>query len=170
MSIDFVQKITEEKKKSRELTFTIYTSSCFDEKTNSGSYGFCIVDRYEKKTVIIEKILDTSKSHIELKSILESIKYILNNNENESKQFIHINLSSTSLFSVNIIRDWLDKWVNQSSSAEDNIPFSSRPNYELLNEIYNIISMIKLNIKLIQKSNNEIIWSLDRKTHEKLFE
>ena len=31
-------------------------------------------------------------------------------------------------------------------------------------------NLIKLNIKLIQKSNNEIIWSLDRKTNEKLFE
>ena len=90
MSIDFVQKITEEKKKSRELTFNVYTSSCFDEKTSGGTYGFCIVDRYEKKTIIIEKMNNTSKSQVELKSILESIKYIINNNENESKQFIQI--------------------------------------------------------------------------------
>ncbi len=169
MSIDFVQKITEEKKKSRELTFNVYTASYFDEKTNCGTYGFCIVDRYEKKTTIIEKINDTSKSQVELKSILESIKYIINNNENDSKQFIQINLSSTSLYSVNIIREWLHKWIqndeNQTGSSE-----TSRPNYELLKEIYNLINLIKLNIKLIQKSNNEIIWSLDRKTNEKLFE
>ena len=163
MSIDFVQKITEEKKKSRELTFNVYTASYFDEKTNCGTYGYCIVDRYEKKTTIIEKINDTSKSQVELKSILESIKYIINNNENDSKQFIQINLSSTSLYSVNIIREWLHKWIQDETSI-------TRPNYELLKEIYNLINLIKLNIKLIQKSNNEIIWSLDRKTNEKLFE
>jgi ribonuclease HI len=172
MSIDFVQKITEEKKKSRELTFNIYTASCFDEKTNCGTYGFCIVDRYEKKTTIIEKINNTSKSQVELKSILESIKHIINNNENESKQFIQINLSSTSLYSVNIIREWLHKWIQNDEQPEDeqNSPRLIRPNYELLKEIYNLTNLIKLNIKLIQKSNNEIIWSLDRKTNEKLFE
>jgi hypothetical protein len=37
MSIDFVQKITEEKKKSRELTFNVYTESYFYEKTNCGT-------------------------------------------------------------------------------------------------------------------------------------
>ena len=64
--------MAEEKKKSRELTFNVYTASYFDEKSNNGTYGFCIVDRYEKKTTIIEKINDT-------------IVYYKNNYKNSNK-------------------------------------------------------------------------------------
>ena len=175
MSVDFVQKITDEKKKLRELTFNVYTTSCFDEKTNIGSYSFCVIDRYEKKTTIVEQVNSTTKSEIELKPILESVKYIMKVTPPNFKQYICINLCSTSLYSVNIIREWLSKWIEEDTGApspatQSFVKFSQRPNHEILKEINNLISVIKFNIKWVQKSTNEIIWSIDRKTNEKLFE
>ena len=169
MSVDFVQKITDEKKKLRELTFNVYTTSCFDEKTNIGSYSFCVIDRYEKKTTIIEQVNSTTKSEIELKPILESVKYITKVTPTNFKQYICINLCSTSLYSVNIIREWLSKWIEENDT-QNFVKFNERPNHEILKEINDLISVIKFNIKWVQKSTNEIIWSIDRKTNEKLFE
>lgn len=167
MSVEFVQKITDEKKKLRELTFNVYTTSCFDEKTNNGSYSFCIIDRYEKKSTIIQQVESVNKTSIELIPILESIKYIINITPNISRQYICINLNSTSLYSVNIIREWLNKWILDEDTE---IKFNERPNYELLGEIHKLISNIKFNIKWVQKSTNEIIWAIDRKVNEKIFE
>jgi ribonuclease HI len=175
MSIDFVQKVKPEKKKIRELTYNVYTNGCVDEKTNNGAWAFQVIDRYERKNILCNKVENTTKAEMDLCSILESIKWIIKDTGDntgsstiivrkpEDISYICINLYSTSIYCVNIIREWLDKWI-----IEDN--FESRPNHVLLREIHQLIKQIKFSITWSQKTANEFIWAVDRISNEKILE
>jgi hypothetical protein len=81
----FIQKVTPQKKKVRQLKFSLYTRT-FENKYNSEicDYIIIITDRFNMKKIIKNQTHIINQEYSELYSILEGINYIYNSVEDES--------------------------------------------------------------------------------------
>lgn len=156
-SNDFVQKVTPQKKRVRQLKFSIYTR-VFEKQDNPNIYDYIIfiIDRFDTKKVIKGTTNIIDKEYSEFYCILEAIKYIYNSVENDYKKFIIIKLFSNNIFTTNLLREWIYIWsLNDFNSCK--LPSNT---ISILKEIYNIINQIKIDVFWITKTTDETTWLL----------
>lgn len=156
-SNDFVQKVTPQKKRVRQLKFSIYTR-VFEKQDNPNIYDYIIfiIDRFDTKKVIKGTTNIIDKEYSEFYCILEAIKYIYNSVENDYKKFIIIKLFSNNIFTTNLLREWIYIWsLNDFNSCK-----LSSNTISILKDIYNIINQIKIDVFWITKTTDETTWLL----------
>jgi hypothetical protein len=156
-SNDFVQKVTPQKKRVRQLKFSIYTR-IFEKRDNSNTYDYIIfiTDRFDTKKIIKGTTNIIDKDYSEFFCILEAIKYIYNSVENDYKKFIIIKLFSNNIFTTNLLREWIHIWsLNDFNSCK--LPSNT---ISILKEIYSMIIQIKLDVFWITKTTDETTWLL----------
>jgi len=159
MSQKFVQTPSDEKKKIRELKFTLYVHGNDVKNEEEGDYSWAclILDRHENKTVLSgsEKLEDVDRIH--LLAIIEGLKWIINSVEKKYRKHITVELCSDNVFCVNLVKEWIDLWKEK---------LDQKPNSDLLKEIEEIKSQIKIKPKWTSKTFNEYSWIVNKKANE----
>ncbi len=151
---DFVHKVTPQKKRARQLKYSIYTR-VFQNNTDSqiSDYIIIISDRFDiKKTIKGHTFLN--KDYTEVYAILEAIKHIYNLVEDEYKKFINLKIFSNNIFITNFLREWIYIWANDKFE-KCNLPLNI---ILILKDIYNYILEIKSDIFWITKTTDETTW------------
>jgi ribonuclease HI len=151
MSKEFIPKITPEKRKIRELKYSLYSLGL--EDNTKYIWASLIINRNDEKTILTgeEKLniqeSNINKNRIELLSIIEGLDWINGNTDKKYKKYINVTIYSSNIYCVNIIKEWLIKWKNDNS-------LDTRPNSDLLNKLFNIISNIKTKVLWASKEND----------------
>jgi ribonuclease HI len=124
-SNNFVISISEEKKRIKDLKYTVYV------KGNSKSYKGCwyslIVNNKGEKVTLKGDSNNTNTDRMELIAINESIKSILLNSNPNDYKFIKIQIYTESIYCTNIIKEWMNMWKRER--------FINRPNSDILQEL-----------------------------------
>lgn len=128
---EFVVNIPAEKRKLKQLRWAIHIQPSEDE---SKLYYWLLDNKGVMTVQCIENISDISKS--QLKICTELINNVLNTQPNDLKKHVQINLTSTSSFLINTVRDWLENWSKNN--------FESRPNTEYLKQLHELKKVCKL--------------------------
>ena len=151
-SQDFMQQLTPQKKKVRELKYSIY-SRVFQTENENIDYISVIIDRHDIKKNIIGSI-DIQKEYGEIYAILEGIKFIYNSIEMEYKKFINLKVFSNNTFVVNLLREWIYVW-----GENDFEKCKLKQEYiVLLKDLYKYIQIIKTSIFWVTKTTDENSW------------
>ncbi len=154
---EFISKITPEKKKIRELKFTLYAHG--NQEDEVGGWATIILDKHEQKTVLSGKEENINQNRIDMIAIIEGLNWIYCSVEPKYRKYVMVNLNCDNVFCVNIIKEWLDKW-------EENI--ESRPNSDLLKTLIDLKQKMKINAMWTHKVSNEYSWSVNRISNERL--
>ena len=160
MSTEFITKITPEKKKKRELKYSLYTNG--RSENNIGGWASIILDKYEQKYIMSGKEKESSNNKMELYSIVEGLNWIYNSVEQKYRKYIKVIIYTDNVFCINIIREWLVKWENEG--------FDNRPNSDILKNLSELYNKMSIDVKWVPKVLNEYTWSVDRITNERIFE
>lgn len=156
---EFIANISPEKRKKRELKYTLYTDGSCDDKKNGG-WAAIILDKNEQQFTISDKEINTTNNRMEMISIIEGLNWIYSSVEQRYRKYINVVLYSDSIYCVNTIREWLDKW-NEDNSID------TRPNSDLLKKLLEIKDKIHIDAKWIQRVSNEYAWSVDKIANER---
>jgi len=163
MSKEFIAKITPEKRKIRELKYSLYSLGL--NQSGKNIWGCLIINRHDEKTILTGEEIhsdNTNFNRIELLSIIEGLDWINGNTEKKYKKFINVTIYSSNIYCVNIIKEWLLKWKNDNS-------LDTRPNNDLLNKLYNIISNIKMKVLWTSKENdNNMLYITNKLNKEEI--
>jgi ribonuclease HI len=161
MSKEFISKITPEKRKIRELKYSLYSLGL--NQSDKNIWGCLIINRHEEKTILTgEENTTNNKNRIELLSIIEGLDWINGNTEKKYKKFINVTIYSSNIYCVNIIKEWLLKWKNDNS-------LETRPNNDLLIKLFNIISNIKMKVIWTSKENdNNMLYITNKLNKEEI--
>jgi ribonuclease HI len=154
---EFISKITPEKKKIRELKYTLYAHGNIEEET--GGWATIILDKHEQKTVLSGKEDNVKENRIDMIAIIEGLNWIYFNVEPKYRKHIVVNLNCDNVYCINIIKEWLDKW-------EEDI--DNKPNSDLLKTLLDLKQKIKINAAWTHKVANEYSWSVNRISNERL--
>jgi ribonuclease HI len=157
--MEFISKITPEKKKKRELKYSLYTNG--KAENNIGGWAVIILDKNEQKYVLSGKEDNSNNNRMELYSIVEGLNWIYTSVEPRYRKYISVNLYTDNPYCINIIREWLNKWKDD---------LNVRPNTDLLMQLLELNTKIKLDTKWIPRVYNEYSWSVDRITNERINE
>jgi ribonuclease HI len=156
---EFISKVTPEKKKIRDLKFTLYSHGIQEE--GIGGWATIILDKHEQKTVLSGKEEDIKDNRIDMIAIIEGLNWVYCSVEPKYRKYITVNLNSDNVYCINIIKDWLDKW-------EETI--DSKPNSDLLKSLIDLKDKMKINAMWTHKVSNEYSWSVNRISKERLNE
>lgn len=85
---------------------------------------------------------ETNHIRIRLTSVLEVLKWIVT--EDDETVLIELVFSSTDVFIVNLLREWLDRWEKYFKRDIPDENDVGPPNQDLLKSIYLLVSKIKL--------------------------
>jgi hypothetical protein len=153
----FIQKVTPQKKRLRQLKFSIY-SRTFENKNNSEicDYIIIITDRFDMKKIIKGNINMKNKEYCELYCILEGIKYIYNSVEQDYKKYIIIKMLSNNIFITNLLREWINIW-SENNFINCNLPSDI---LYIIKDIYKYIIQFKTDIFWVTKTTDKITWLL----------
>jgi hypothetical protein len=129
--MDFVKEISAEKRRLKELRYSLYVSS----------KAFAIHDN--KKKLLATQPLSTDENtilHSPYESILmltiSGIQRIINMNEPKDYPHIKIIVTSDDVYINNVIQEWLNKWkVNN---------FEDRPNQTLLQQLHDLVQTVQV--------------------------
>jgi len=153
---EFICKITPEKKKIRELKYTVYAHG-----NKEGGWATIILDKHEQKTVLSGKEDNVKENRIDMEAIIEGLNWIYCSVEPKYRKYIVVNLNCDNVYCVNIIKEWLDKW-------EEDI--ENRPNSDLLKTLIDLKNKMKINAMWTHKVSNEYSWSVNRISKERINE
>jgi ribonuclease HI len=156
---EFIANISPEKRKKRELKYTLYTDGSCDDKKNGG-WASIILDKNEQQFTISDKEVNTTNNRMEMIAIIEGLNWIYSSVEQRYRKYINVVLYSDSVYCVNTIREWLDKWKDDGS-------IETRPNGDLLKQLLDIKDKIHIDAKWIQRVSNEYAWSVDKIANER---
>jgi ribonuclease HI len=162
MSKEFIPKITPEKRKIRELKYSLYSLGLNQPEKNI--WGCLIINRHDEKTILSgeETAMTDNKNRIELLSIIEGLDWINGNTEKKYKKYINVTIYSSNIYCVNIIKEWLLKWKNDNT-------LDTRPNNDLLIKLFNIISNIKMKVVWTSKENdNNMLYITNKLNKEEI--
>ena len=129
---EFVVNIPAEKRKLKQLRWSVHI------QPNDGGteLHYWILDN---KGVMskhsVQNVTDIAQT--ELKTCTELIHSVLNTQTQDTKKHVQINLTSSSPFLINVVRDWLDQWSKNN--------FETRPNQEYLKELHMLKKICKIN-------------------------
>lgn len=156
---EFISKVTPEKKKIRELKYTVYAHG--NKEDNIGGWATIILDKNEQKTVLSGKEENVKDNRIDMISIIEGLNWIYCSVEPKYRKYVTVNLNCDNVYCINIMKEWLDKW-------EEDI--ESRPNSDLLKTLIDLKKKMKINAMWTHKVMNEYSWSVNRISNERIKE
>ena len=137
----------------------IYTDG--SSRGNPGPGGWGVVMKFNDKTKELsggEKF--TTNNRMEMIAIIEGLNWIHSSVEQRYRKYINVVLYSDSVYCVNTIREWLDKWKGDGS-------IETRPNADLLKQLLEVKDKIHIDAKWIQRVSNEYAWSVDKIANER---
>jgi len=155
MSQKFVQKLSPEKKKIRELKYQLYTHG----NTIDNTWASLIIDRNEGKTFLCGDEKFEEKNRIHLVAIIEGLNWIYNQVEQKYRKYIVVTLYCDNVYCVNILKEWLQIWIDTET-------LESKPNCDLLKTLHEIINKMKIVPKWTTKTQNEYSWMVTKKASE----
>jgi ribonuclease HI len=159
---EFISSITPEKKKKRELKYTLYTDgSCDNNKV--GGWASIIIDKNEKQFTISGKEENTTNNRMEMVAIIEGLNWIYTSVDQKYRKYITITLFSDSVYCVNTIKDWIYRWEKDES-------IETRPNADLLKQLLDILNKVKVEARWIQRVSNPYAWSVDKIANDRRIE
>jgi ribonuclease HI len=159
---EFISSITPEKKKKRELKYTLYTDgSCDNNKI--GGWASIIIDKNEKQFTISGKEENATNNRMEMVAIIEGLNWIHTSVDQKYRKYITITLFSDSIYCVNTIKDWIYRWEKDDS-------IETRPNSDLLKQLLNILNKVKVEARWIQRVSNPYAWSVDKIANDRRIE
>jgi ribonuclease HI len=152
-SKNFLQEIPEEKKKLFELKFTVYTDGSCDPTSNNkpGGWAALLIDNKGKLIEMKGAEQPTTNNRMELLAIINSLKFLLENNPDETvRQYMCVDLYTDSTYCTNSIREWISKWIADGS-------LTNRPNSDLLLQAYELTQKFGSNlvIKWLPRNSTE---------------
>ena len=152
---EFLSPIPPEKKKLLELKYNVYCRSfLFGNSDNKsihinpnqskqiGCYVGIIIDNKNKKIVckhIEESSLKSLKTKLDLCCVIECLQIILNGLDDETRPYACIQINTDSIYTSNIIKDWMIKWKETN--------FQNRPNRDQIDQLYSICTPIGKNLE-----------------------
>ena len=117
----FIRPLTDKQQQLKALQYTIYHLV----HENNEVAGLLIQDSQLKSiTLLIQNEEQLPLYAFELASLLEAFSYIFQSHESNLHQYINLHIYSNSVYNVNIIKEWFEKWKDNT--------FDKRPNQDLL--------------------------------------
>jgi|LauGreDrversion4_2_1035121.scaffolds.fasta_scaffold82253_4 ribonuclease HI len=150
---EFIAKISPERKKIRELKFDLYVYGTMISE-NVGGWAFHIINKQDQSSLLSGTEQNTNEQRIKLFPIIEGIKWIVNNVERKYRKYIQITIHSESIFSVNLIKEWIGQWVSEDV-------LETKPNADMLKEIYEYIKQVQISAKCSTKLVSPYLFSLE---------
>jgi ribonuclease HI len=160
MSQKFIEKLSPEKKKMRELKFQLYTHGSDHQESTTG-WASLILDKNENKTFLCGEEHFDNPNRVHLYSIIEGLNWIYNQVDQRYRQYIVVNLFSDSVYCVNILKEWLQKWIEE---GEEKV--LERPNGDLMISLHDLLKVIKIHPKWTSKTQSEYAWMVAKKANE----
>jgi len=160
MSQKFIEKLSPEKKKMRELKFQLYTHGAETRDSITG-WASLIVDKNENKTFLCGEEQFDNPNRVHLYSILEGLNWIYSQVDKKYREYIVVNLFTDSVYCVNILKEWIQKWTEE---GEEKV--LERPNGDLILKLNSHLKTIKINPKWTSKTQNEYAWMVTKKANE----
>lgn len=169
---EFITSVTPEKKKKRELKYTLYThGSCGGsdnpDEVNSnnkvGGWASIILDKNEKQFTISDKEENTTDNRMEMVAIIEGLNWIYTSVEQKYRKYITITLFSDSVYCVNIIKDWIHRWEKDES-------IETRPNSDLLKQLLDVLNKVNIEVRWTQRVLNPYSWSVNKLSNDRRIE
>jgi len=158
---EFISSITPERKKKRELKYTLYTDgSC---SNSEGGWASIILDKNEQQFTISGKEENTTNNRMEMTAIIEGLNWIYTSVDQKYRKYITITLFSDSIYCVNTIKDWIHKWEKDKS-------IDTRPNSDLLKQLIEVLNKVNVEARWIQRVSNQYAWSVDKIANERRIE
>lgn len=157
---EFVSKASDETKKKRELKFQLYIDTYIHEQ--SGGWGVILLDRQDKKSTESgrQEIINVEHPYtFELLAVIKGLELILSSVPVEDHRYTSIDLFTDSLYSVNLLKEWLDLWTDT---------LDSRPHSELLHIVNKLRKEMNIKAKYCGKSNNEYMWAAEKLAKEQV--
>ena len=140
----FVQPISEEKKKSKELKFQLFIKG--ETKNHRGSWCFSILNHKGEKYSEHGDSNNATNDRMELFSLLSALKYVYKQyNENEYK-YIKIHICTESIYVNNVLKEWIYIWKKER--------FINRPNGDILQEINQYVENSNISVYYCSYKNN----------------
>jgi len=132
----FFEDIPDDKKRLYELKYNVHITC--GQRNNEYEYKCTIVNKQSQQFITYGT--SPSKQSAELQGLLYALEYIYANQTNEqTSQYINVDVQTDSVYLVNLVREWLAKW---------NTDFSVRPHAELLERVWNFVSLYEKNIEI----------------------
>ena len=141
----FIQKLTDDKKKARELKFTIYLIT--DIKELNSTYSALILNRKNER-VLLKDTVDNCYIQAYIKGLVKSIYHILNNTDKKFHKYIIITIKSDNSFFNTLLNEWIKIWGD----------FVNRPYEEDLRELNKLLSNIRYKTSSLDTDEN--VWHL----------
>ena len=144
----FVIPISEEKRRLKELKYTLYTDgSCDNSNTKRGGWAAYIIDPNDDTWTISGACEQTTSNRMEMKAIIEGLDWILNKYDKKMRKHVRVSLYSDSTYCINLIREWLKDWKEKG--------WDQRPNADLLPVLDEITSSCQLQARWIPRNSSE---------------
>ncbi len=159
---EFISRITPEIKKKRELKYVLYTDGTCDEN-NVGGWASIILDKNEKQFTFSGKEENTTSNRMEMVAIIEGLNWIYTSVKPEHRKYITVTMYSDSIYCVNTIKFWINNWEKDRS-------LNTRPNSDLLIQLFDILKKITVDTKWIQRVSSQYAWSADKIANERRIE
>ena len=156
---DFIQKVTPEKKKIRELKFKIYTHG--SQKEIKGGWAFIVLDKFEQKSTFSGSERFINKNRIEMISIIEALNWIYNYVEVKYRKYIKVTVYTENVYCVNIINEWLKLWKDS---------LNDRPNSDLLQTLVELKEKMDIKVEWCGKTHSEYMWATQRIANDRINE
>lgn len=143
----FMIDIPDEKKKLLELKYQVSMYAQLSPKdSNIGAYSIVLENPNSKKspnTISSKRFASQDNpKHLlmecELQALISALKFIYS--LDEQKEYMCVDIQTSSVYVVNVVREWLALWAETQ--------FEARPNKEMLKELWTIIQPYKDNIQV----------------------
>ena len=146
MSKQFVVPISDEKRRLKELKYQLYTNGYHSEEDNIWS---CYIIDPNNDNWSISGVHTNAKSthEMELIAIIEGLEWILYKYTSDIQKHVRISLFSNSIYSINLLKEWLKIWKKEG--------WENRPNSYLFERLDNITLNCILTPKWIPEKSCE---------------
>ena len=134
---DFVSKPSFERMKQRELQFCILSKGCYQ-----GKYVVHVYDKHDNKLRLDDEITEENltDARAELIAFRRAMRHVFHTIQLSDRQYANIVFKSDNVMLINLLREWLPRWIRDKSLAK-------RPNSDLLLEIYTLLQGLEIEIR-----------------------
>ncbi len=157
----FILPISEEKRKLKELKYTLYTDgSCDNMGTRHGGWASYILDPSDNGWLISGQAVDTTSNRMELQAIIEGLQWILQKYDETTRRHVKVTLYCDSKYSVNLIKEWIQDWRTKNI-------LESRPNLDLILQLDDQRNKCQLCPRWIPRNSCELAALCDKTANER---
>ena len=161
----FVVPIPDEKRRLMQLKYKLFLDGV--RKGKKGVWSGCTIDIKEKEQMFggelcLGKVKGSCEAvpcdedsaevkecddRMELYAMISGLKKVLDEFDEETKQFVKIHVFSDSVYAINVAREWISLWKDTN--------FVNRPNADLLAELDPLLNMCQLEFQWMPQDDCE---------------